>query len=284
MPYEHHRPLSRSAAVRHVASGVLALCMAGATSASLAQASDAAGYPRKPIRLIVPFTVGGSTDILARAIGQQLTQAWGQAVVVDNVPGAGGSIGADKVAKSSADGYTLLMGHIGSLAVTPSLYPRLPYDPVKAFAAVAWIARVPNVLVVHPSVPAKTVDELVAYAKANPGKLNYGSGGNGSAAHIATEYLKVKTGAPISHVPYRGTSPSVNDLLAGQSRATSGHRSVISGPGLRPARGADGGRSRTARVRGRSVVWHRRAVRHTHGRHRSAEPADQRIAERARSR
>ncbi|RZA29237.1 MAG: tripartite tricarboxylate transporter substrate binding protein, partial [Proteobacteria bacterium] len=190
--------------------------MAGAMGPSLAQASDAAGYPRKPIRLIVPFTVGGSTDILGRAIGQQLTQAWGQAVVVDNVPGAGGSIGADKVAKAPADGYTLLMGHIGSLAVTPSLYPRLPYDPVKAFAAVAWIARVPNVLVVHPSVPAKTVDELVAYAKANPGKLNYGSGGNGSAAHIATEYLKLKTGAPISHVPYRGTSPAVNDLLAGQ--------------------------------------------------------------------
>lgn len=216
MPYEHHRLLSRSAAVRRLARGAIALCMAVAMGPSLAQASDAAGYPRKPIRLIVPFTVGGSTDILARAIGQQLTQAWGQAVIVDNVPGAGGSIGADKVAKAPADGYTLLMGHIGSLAVTPSLYPRLPYDPVKAFAAVAWIARVPNVLVVHPSVPAKTVDELVAYAKTNPGKLNYGSGGNGSAAHIATEYLKLKTGAPISHVPYRGTSPAVNDLLAGQ--------------------------------------------------------------------
>lgn len=192
------------------------LCLATAGGPSLAQSAAAPDFPRKPIRLVVPFTAGGSTDILGRAIGQQLTQAWGQAVVIDNVPGAGGSIGADKVAKSPADGHTLLMGHIGSLAVTPSLYARLPYDPVKAFSAVAWVARVPNVLVVHTAVPVRTVDELVAYAKANPDKLNYGSGGNGSAAHIATEYLKLKSGAPISHVPYRGTAPAVNDLLAGQ--------------------------------------------------------------------
>lgn len=216
MPCEYRRTFDRRAAIHRLTQFVAALCMTGTVGPSLAQAPGAADYPRRPIHLIVPFTVGGSTDILGRAIGQQLAQAWGQAVVIDNVPGAGGSIGADKVAKSPADGYTLLMGHIGSLAVTPSLYPRLPYDPVKAFAAVAWIARVPNVLVVHPSVPARTVDELVVYAKANPGKLNYGSGGNGSAAHIATEYLKLKTGAPISHVPYRGTAPAVNDLLAGQ--------------------------------------------------------------------
>jgi tripartite-type tricarboxylate transporter receptor subunit TctC len=120
------------------------------------------------------------------------------------------------VAKAPADGYTLLMGHIGTLAVTPSLYPKLPYDPVKSFAAVAWVARVPNVLVVHPSVPAKTVQELVAYAKANPGKINYGSGGNGSAAHIATEYFKLQTGTQMQHVPYKGTAPAVTDLVAGQ--------------------------------------------------------------------
>ena len=195
---------------------LLAAAAAGALP-GWAQAQDAtATYPNKPIRLVVPFTPGGSTDILGRTIGQQLTQAWGQSVIIDNVPGAGGSIGADKVAKAPADGYTLLMGHIGTLAVTPSLYPRLPYDPVKAFAAVAWVARVPNVIVVHPSVPAKNVAELVAYAKANPGKINYGSGGNGSAAHIATEYFKLQTGTQLQHVPYKGTAPAVNDLVAGQ--------------------------------------------------------------------
>ncbi len=200
-----HRILLASAA------GALAGGMPG-----LALAQDAKAYPNRPIRLVVPFTPGGSTDILGRTIGQQLSQAWGQSVVIENVPGAGGSIGADKVAKAPGDGYTLLMGHIGTLAVTPSLYPRLPYDPIKAFAAVAWVARVPNVLVVHPSVPAKTVQELVAYAKANPGKLNYGSGGNGSAAHIATEYLKLQSGTQMQHVPYKGTAPAVTDLVAGQ--------------------------------------------------------------------
>ena len=193
----------------------LALLAASLPLAALAQ-TGASAYPNKPIRMVVPFTPGGSTDIMGRTIGQQLTKDWGQAVVIDNVPGAGGSIGADKVAKAPADGYTLLMGHIGTLAVTPSLYPKLPYDPVKAFAAVAWVARVPNVLVVHPSLPVKTVQELVAYAKANPGKINYGSGGNGSAAHIATEYLKLQSGTQMQHVPYKGTAPAVNDLVAGQ--------------------------------------------------------------------
>ncbi len=174
------------------------------------------GYPAKPIRLVVPFTPGGSTDILARAIGQELTKAWGQSVIVENVPGAGGSIGADKVAKASADGYTLLMGHIGTLAVNPSLYPRLPYNPVKDFVPVAWVARVPNVMVVHPGVPAKTLKEFAAYARVNPGQLNYGSGGNGSAANLATEYFKVQTGTSLVHIPYRGTAPAVTDLVGGQ--------------------------------------------------------------------
>jgi tripartite-type tricarboxylate transporter receptor subunit TctC len=173
-------------------------------------------YPNKPIRMIVPFTPGGTTDILARAIGVELTKSWNQSVVVDNVAGAGGSIGAERVAKAAPDGYTLMMGHIGTLAVNPSLYPKLPYDPVKDFAPVAWVARVPNVLVVHPSVPVKTVKELVAYLKANPGRLNYGSGGNGSAANLATEYFKMQTGTSLVHIPYRGTAPAVNDLLAGQ--------------------------------------------------------------------
>lgn len=175
-----------------------------------------APYPARPIRMVVPFTPGGSTDILARAIGLELTKAWGQPVVIDNVPGAGGSIGADKVAKATADGYTLLMGHIGTLAVNPSLYPALPYNPVKDFAPVAWVARVPNVLAVHPSVKAANVKELVALAKSKPGQLNYGSGGNGSAANLATEYFKLQTGTSLLHIPYRGTAPAVNDLLAGQ--------------------------------------------------------------------
>ncbi len=132
------------------------------------------------------------------------------------MPGAGGGIGADKVAKAPADGYTLLMGHIGTLAVNPSLYPKLPYDPVKDFAPVAWVARVPNVLVIHPSVPAKSVKELVALAKARPGQLNYGSGGNGSAANLATEYFKLQTGTSLLHIPYRGTAPATTDLVGGQ--------------------------------------------------------------------
>ena len=164
----------------------------------------------------MPFTPGGSTDILARAIGQELTRAWGQSVIVDNVPGAGGAIGADKVAKAPADGYTLLMGHIGTLAVNPSLYPKLPYNPLKDFAPVAGVARVPNVLVVHPSVPARDVRELVALAKAKPGQLNYGSGGNGSAANLATEYFKLQTGISMVHIPYKGTAPAVTDLIGGQ--------------------------------------------------------------------
>lgn len=190
------------------------LIAATALTASLIHAQTA--YPARPIRIVVPFTPGGSTDILARSIGLELTKAWGQPVIIDNIPGAGGSVGADKVAKALPDGYTLLMGHIGTLAVNPSLYPALPYDPVKSFAPVAWVARVPNVLVVNPQVKASSVKELVALAKAHPGQLNYGSGGNGSAANLATEYFKLQTGASIVHIPYRGTAPAVTDLMGGQ--------------------------------------------------------------------
>ena len=191
---------------------ILFVAIASLTQAALAQTP----YPSKPIRLIVPFTPGGSTDILARSIGQELTKAWGQSVIVDNVPGAGGSIGADKAAKAPADGYTLLMGHIGTLAVNPSLYPKLPYNPLKDFAPVAWVARVPNILVVNPAVPVKSVQDLVAYAKSKPGQMSYGSGGNGSAANLATEYFKMQTGTAIVHIPYRGTAPAVTDLIGGQ--------------------------------------------------------------------
>lgn len=173
-------------------------------------------YPNKPIRIIVPFTPGGSPDVLARTIGQKITESTGSPVVIENVPGAGGTIGADRVAKATADGYTLLMGHVGTLAVAPAVYPNLPYDPIKSFAPVAWVAKVPNVLAVHPSMPANNVAELVKYLKANPGKVNYGSGGNGSAAHLAMEYFKLSTQTFVVHVPYRGTAPSVTDAVAGQ--------------------------------------------------------------------
>ncbi len=214
MPPTIHRMTSTT--IKFIAACAIFAGATGQFGLNNALAQGAANYPSKPIRLVVPFTPGGSSDILARAVGQKLTEAWGQPVVIDNVPGAGGAIGADKVAKASADGYTLLMGHIGTLAVNKSLYPNLPYDPIKSFAPVAWVARVPNVLVVHPSVNAKNVKELVALAKSKPGQLNYGSGGNGSAANLATEYFKLETGTSLLHIPYRGTAPAVSDLLGGQ--------------------------------------------------------------------
>jgi tripartite-type tricarboxylate transporter receptor subunit TctC len=192
---------------------LLALGLWMLTSASVTLAQT---YPSKPVRIVVPFTPGGSTDILARAIGNELAKSLGQSFVIENVPGAGGSIGADKVAKSAADGYTLLMGHIGTLAVNPSLYPNLPYNPIKDFAPVAWVARVPNVLVVNKGVPAQNLKELIALAKSRPGYLNYSTGGNGSAAHLATEYFKMQTGTSMVHIPYRGAAPAVSDVIAGQ--------------------------------------------------------------------
>jgi tripartite-type tricarboxylate transporter receptor subunit TctC len=208
-------PANRSGWRRWACAALAALGLALASAGAHAQA-----YPARPIRLVVPFPPGGSTDILARALGQKLTELWGQQVIVDNRPGAGGSIGAEAVAKAQADGYTLLMAHIGTLAVNPALYPKLGYDPAKDFAPVSMVAIVPNVLVVHPSVPAKTVTELVDYARKNPGKLNYSSGGNGSAAHLAMEYFKLQTKTDIVHVPYKGTVPAVTDLIAGQVSLT----------------------------------------------------------------
>ena len=174
----------------------------------------------KTLRLIVPFPPGGSTDILARAVGAKLGPALGQTVVIDNRAGAGGSLGATEVARAEADGNTLLMGHIGTLAVNPALYPKLPYDPLKSFVPVAWVARVPNILVVNASSPIKTLADLVAKARTQPGRMTYSSGGNGSAAHISFEYLKLKAKFFMLHIPYRGTAPSVTDLLGGQVDAT----------------------------------------------------------------
>jgi len=181
---------------------------------------DAMAQASRPIRLLVPFAPGGSTDILARAIGPKLGIALGQTVVIDNRAGAGGSIGAAEAAKAEPDGQTLLMGHIGTLAVNPAIYPKLGYDPLKSFVPVAWVARVPNVLVVSAASPARTFEEFIALARSKPGRLTYSSGGNGSAAHITFEYLKLKTRIFMVHVPYRGTAPSITDLLAGQVDAT----------------------------------------------------------------
>lgn len=195
---------------------LIALALCSALPVLHAQTS----YPNKPIRIIVPFTPAGTTDILARAIGQELSKAWGQSVVIENAPGAGGSLGSEKAAKALPDGYTLLMGHIGTLAFNPSIYPKLPYDPVKSFTPVALVANVANVLVINPALPAKNLSEFIALAKSKPGQFNYGSGGNGSAANIATEYFKQTSKIFVVHVPYRGTAPAVTDVIAGQTQMT----------------------------------------------------------------
>ncbi len=174
----------------------------------------------KAMRIVVPFTPGGSTDILARALAPRLATALGTTVVVENKPGAGGSLGAAEAAKAEPDGATLLMGHIGTLAVNPSMYPKLAYDPLKSFAPVAYVARVPNVLVVNPNAPWRTLKDLVDDAHAKPGRLTYSSGGNGSAAHITLESLKLRARLFMLHIPYRGTAPSVTDVIAGQVDCT----------------------------------------------------------------
>lgn len=177
-------------------------------------------YPNRPVKLIIPFPPGGSTDLIGRALAQQLSDLWGKQMVVDNRPGAGGSIGADFVAKSPADGYTLLLGHTGTMSVNPSLYPKLSYDPVKSFAPISLVTILPLVFVANAKIEPKTVAELIAYAHANPGKLNYGSAGNGSANHLAMEYFKTLTKTDIVHVPYKGTGPAVTDLLSNQISLT----------------------------------------------------------------
>ncbi len=176
----------------------------------------AQSYPAKPIRLVVPYPPGGPLDIMARAIGQKLTEAWGQAVVVDNRAGAGGNIGADLVAKSPADGYTLLMGAVATHAINPTLYAKIPYDPVKDFSPVALVAQVPNILVVTPSIAAKTVKELIDLARAKPGSLNFGSGSTGSTGHLAGELFNTMAGVKMVHIPYKGGAPAMADLLGGQ--------------------------------------------------------------------
>jgi tripartite-type tricarboxylate transporter receptor subunit TctC len=181
----------------------------------MAQAA-AQTYPDKPVRLIVPLSAGSAVDTLARIPAEKLSQLWGQQVVVDNRVGANGIIGTEAAAKAAPDGYTLLLTNDAALATSPALYPKLPYDPVRDFAPISLAASIPVILVAHVSQPFTTVKELVDYAKANPGKLHYASGGNGSAQHVPMEMFKQAAGIDLVHVPYKGLAPAFNDVVAGQ--------------------------------------------------------------------
>jgi tripartite-type tricarboxylate transporter receptor subunit TctC len=194
----------------------LALCAWPA----LAQ-SQSAPWPSKAIRFVVPFAPGGTSEIVARSVAAELTKQLGQSVYVENKPGGAGVTAMQDVAKAAPDGHTLILTHVGTLAVNPYMLKSQPYDVNKDFVPVTLLAKVPNVFVIHPDVPAKNFKEFVDYAKANPGKLNYGSAGNASAGHLAMEYLKLVTGMYITHIPYRGTGPQLTDLLAGRTQASS---------------------------------------------------------------
>ncbi len=193
--------------IQRVLAAVAVLVMTGAAAQE---------YPSRPIRFIVPFPPGGGNDTMARTIGNKLAAALGQQFVVDNRAGAGGVIGAEMAARAAPDGYTLFLGGVASHGIVPNLQPRLGYDPVRDFAPVSLIASAPLILVVHPAVPAKSVKELVQLAKARPGQLNFASNGTGGSSHLAAELFEMMTGTDIVHVPYKGLSPALNDLLSGQ--------------------------------------------------------------------
>ena len=184
-------------------------------------AAQAEAWPTKPIRLVVPFAPGGTSSIVARSVAAEMEKGLGQPIVIDNRPGGGGNVAMQEVARAEPDGYTLIIGHIGTLAVNPFMFESLPFDTNRDFAAVSLLAKVPNIFVVNAGVPAKDLREFVALAKKEPGKLYYGSAGNGSAGHLAMEYLKLVAGIDIVHVPYKGTGPNLIDLLAGRTQATS---------------------------------------------------------------
>jgi tripartite-type tricarboxylate transporter receptor subunit TctC len=197
--------------MRRVAAALfVALAFSGAAAAQ--------GWPEKPVRFIVGFTPGGPSDIIARALGQKLADLWGQQVVIENRPGAGGNIAAEIAAKSAPDGTTWLLGNNSILATNQSLYRKLGYDPVKDFAPVALVALQPNILVVNPGVPANSVKELIALARAKPGQLNYASSGSGAAAHLAGELFKAMTGVDMVHIPYKGAQPALTDVISGQAQ------------------------------------------------------------------
>ena len=210
-----------NALARIVRATVAALVLVAATHAA------AQAWPTKPIRLVVPFPPGGAVDFYARVVQQPLSEVLGQTVVIDNKAGASGMVGAEAVAKAPPDGYTLLLGNIASLAINVGIYPKMPYDPLKDFTPIVRTVDVNYVLVVHPSVPVKSVPELVAYAKANPGKLSYGSAGSGSLPHLGTELFKAQTGTDMVHVPYKGGGPMVTDLLGGSVQVVIGDQANL---------------------------------------------------------
>ena len=221
----HEHPALWSSTRRHLlgASGALALGGLLPTGAS-AQAA----WPSKSVRFVVPFAPGGSSEIVARSVAGEMAKTIGQNVFVDNKPGAAGNIAMQEVANSE-DGHTLILGHIGTLAVNPYIFPKLPYDAMRDFVPVTLLSKVPSLYVVHPDLPVKNLQEFVAYAKSKPGQLNYGSAGNGSAGHLAFEYLKMASGLFVVHVPYRGTGPMLTDLMSGRLQAAS-----VGAPALLP--------------------------------------------------
>lgn len=199
------------------------LLATGASAAALGApgwAAAQASWPNKAIRFVVPFAPGGSSEIVARAAAVEIGKLLGQSVFVDNKPGAAGNVAMAEVARAD-DQHTLILGHIGTLAVNPFIFDKLPYDANKDFKPISLLAKVPSLYLVHPDLPVKNLKEFVAHAKKNPGKLNYGSAGNGSAGHLAMEYLKMASGTFITHVPYRGTGPQLTDLMAGRLDAAS---------------------------------------------------------------
>lgn len=197
--------------------GVLLAASAGVTMLP----AQAQNWPSKPIRLLVPFAPGGTSSVVARTVSSELGKQLGQSIVIENKPGAAGVTAMLETVKSTPDGYTLVIGHIGSLAVNPYMLRDQPYDVNRDFAAVTLLTKVPNIFVVHPDVPANNMREFIAYAKKNPGVINYGSAGNGSAGHLAFEYLKLVAGIDIAHIPYKGTGPQLVDLLAGRTQSSS---------------------------------------------------------------
>lgn len=200
---------------------LLAATLGAPALALPAWAQAQAAWPRQSVRFVVPFAPGGTSEIVARTVANELTRQFGQTVFVDNKGGGAGIPAMQEVAKSTPDGHTIILGHVGSLAVNPIIFPNQPFDVNKDFIPVTLLAKVPNLFVVHPDVPARDFKEFVAYAKKNPGKLNYGTAGNASAGHLAMEYLKLVTGMFMVHIPYRGTGPMLTDLLAGRTQATS---------------------------------------------------------------
>jgi len=201
--------------MKKVVHGCVGIALAAISSLAGAQA-----WPSKPIRYIVPFAAGGTTDILARTISEKLSVALGQPVVVENKPGAGGGVGAAEVARSLPDGYTIMGGTISTHAINATLYTSLPYDPVKDFVAITLIARVPNMLVINNDIPAKNVAELIALMKANPGKWNFASSGNGTSQHLSGELFKSMAGVDMQHIPYKGSPPALTDVMGGQVNMT----------------------------------------------------------------